>query len=613
MRLLKKVFMIVPMLLLAAFGAFAQKVTFEVNAPSVVSADEVFRLEFSLNAKPDGFTPPAITGFDVLAGPTTSQGQSISIVNGNMTQSVNFTYTYVLQAHAPGKYTIPSAEVTVDGKSYTTHPYPIEVVNEGNSAPQGGTDGDRNRPAAQPSGKLAADDMVLRVTADRRSVYKGQPILVTAKLYTRVMASLESFKTPAFNGFWSQELNVENQRPRRETLNGKVYDAIVLRQFLLYPQQAGTLHIEQFDMTLIAQIVTQSRRQSIFDDFFNGGPEVQEIRKKLTASPIRIEVKEFPSGAPASFNGAVGKFTMESQLPTGSITANSAANYTVKISGTGNLPLIQAPKLNLPNSFEQYNIKTTESLNSTTAGISGYRQFEYPFIARAEGTYPVEPIEFSYFNPDLARYVTLSSKTAEVIVLPDSTGGSVPSRGMVSGMHKEDIKILGQDIRFIKLGKAQLVSRDRIFMASPLYFVLLLLIAAAFVFSLVWLQKRIRESRNAALVRGKRANKVALQRLRAANGYMKADDRRRFFEEMLRALWGYMSDKLNIPVANLTKENVREELLKRGVSAELSARFIEIISECEYAQYSPAVSGQMNDIYQGAVETISKFESVIKR
>ena len=455
--------------------------------------------------------------------------------------------------------------------------------------------------------------MVLRVTADRRSVYKGQPILVTAKLYTRVMASLESFKTPAFNGFWSQELNVENQRPRRETLNGKVYDAIVLRQFLLYPQQAGTLHIEQFDMTLIAQIVTQSRRQSIFDDFFNGGPEVQEIRKKLTASPIRIEVKEFPSGAPASFNGAVGKFTMESQLPTGSITANSAANYTVKISGTGNLPLIQAPKLNLPNSFEQYNIKTTESLNSTTAGISGYRQFEYPFIARAEGTYPVEPIEFSYFNPDLARYVTLSSKTAEVIVLPDSTGGSVPSRGMVSGMNKEDIKILGQDIRFIKLGKAQLVSRDRIFMASPLYFVLLLLIAAAFVFSLVWLQKRIRESRNAALVRGKRANKVALQRLRAANGYMKADDRRRFFEEMLRALWGYMSDKLNIPVANLTKENVREELLKRGVSAELSARFIEIISECEYAQYSPAVSGQMNDIYQGAVETISKFESVIKR
>lgn len=304
---------------------------------------------------------------------------------------------------------------------------------------------------------------------------------------------------------------------------------------------------------------------------------------------------------------------MESQLPTGSITANSAANYTVKISGTGNLPLIQAPKLNLPNSFEQYNIKTTESLNSTTAGISGYRQFEYPFIARAEGTYPVEPIEFSYFNPDLARYVTLSSKTAEVIVLPDSTGGSVPSRGMVSGMNKEDIKILGQDIRFIKLGKAQLVSRDRIFMASPLYFVLLLLIAAAFVFSLVWLQKRIRESRNAALVRGKRANKVALQRLRAANGYMKADDRRRFFEEMLRALWGYMSDKLNIPVANLTKENVREELLKRGVSAELSARFIEIISECEYAQYSPAVSGQMNDIYQGAVETISKFESVIKR
>lgn len=612
MYILKKISMIVPLLLLAASVTFAQKVTFEVNAPSVVGADEVFRLEFSLNAKPEKFTPPAITGFDVLAGPTTSQGQSISIINGNMTQTVNFTYTYVLQAQTPGNYTIPSAEVIVDGKSYTTHPYPIEVVKEEHSAQQGGAGNQSDRPA-QPSNKLAADDMVLRVTADRRSVYKGQPILVTAKLYTRVMASLESFKTPAFNGFWSQELNVENQRPRRETLNGKVYDAIVLRQFLLYPQQAGTLHIEQFDMTLIAQIVTQSHRQSIFDDFFNGGPEVQEIRKKLTATPIRIEVKEFPSGAPASFNGAVGKFTMESQLPDGSITANSATNYTIKISGTGNLPLIQAPKLNLPNSFEQYNIKTTESLNSTTAGISGYRQFEYPFIARAEGSYSIEPVEFTYFNPDLARYVTLSSKAAEVIVQPDSTGNATPARGMVSGMNKEEIKILGQDIRFIKLGKAQLVSRDRIFMASPLYFILMLLIVAAFVFALIWLQKRIRESRNAALVRGKRANKIALQRLRAAAGYMKDEDRRRFFEEMLRALWGYMSDKLNIPVANLTKENVREELLKRGVSDELSARFIEIISECEYAQYSPAVSGQMNEIYQGAVETISKFESVIKR
>ena len=257
----------------------------------------------------------------------------------------------------------------------------------------------------------------------------------------------------------------------------------------------------------------------------------------------------------------------------------------MKISGTGNLTFVQAPKLPLPTSFEQYNVKTTESINTSASGISGYRQFEYPFIARAEGAYDLEPIEFTYFDPQRVQYVTLKSKPLTLEITPDARGGGDAVVMQGRGMSKEEVKMLGQDIRFIKLGGAQLRSE----------------------------RKQIRESQNVALVRGKRANKVAVQRFRAAKRYMEEQNRHAFYEEMLRALWGYMSDKFNIPVANLTKENVREELHKRGVSSEDSQRFTDIITRCDEAQYSPVESARMNDVYSEGVNLISRIESVIKR
>lgn len=610
-RLVKKMVLTSLLLLVSAVG-FSQKVTFESSAPAVVEAGEVFRVEFSLNANPDDFTPPNISGFDVLAGPTTSKGQSISIVNGNVTQNTSFTYTYVLQASSPGKHSISAAQVVVEGKSYSSQPLAIEVVGE--ASQQSGAASSGRQQSAGKNAKIASDDVLVRVLVNRNTVFKGQPIKVTFKLYSRVALSrIEGVKLPAFNGFWTQELNVDNYPVQRETLNSKVYDTRVIKEYLLFPQQAGVLQVEQFDMTVVAQIVTQARRQSLIDDFFSGGASVQEVPKKLSSAPVKITVKELPGGAPTSFNGAVGNFTMTSQLPSSTITTNSSANYVVKISGSGNLPLVQSPKLTLPTSFEQYNIKTTESLSNNGGTISGSRQFEYPFIARAEGTYDIEPIEFTYFNADLSKYITLSTKRLQLTVLPDSTGGRATGGGMVSGLTKEDIKILGQDIRFIKIGAARFTHVDSVFMWSLQYFIILALIIIAFVLALVYLQKRIKEMKNSVLVRGKRANKVALQRLKAAEGYMKSDDSRHFYEEMLRALWGYMSDKLNIPVANLTKENMREELHKRDITVEQSSRFIELISMCEYAQYSPDAMGQMPDIYGSAVQNISKFESLIKK
>ena len=603
---------------LAIFSASAaEKVTFEASSPLTVAVGEAFRVEFALNAYPDKgtFKAPSFDGFDVIAGPAESSGQSIQIVNGAMTKSINYTITYVLLPQAAGNVTVGAAEVTVDGTVYRSNALPIEIVNEGKSPGAGGTQSrprEDSSPDVTAQNQIAKDDILLRAVVSRTSVYKGEPLRVTFKLYERVpVVGYNDVKFPSFNGFWAQELNTDNARRQRETFNGKVYETLVAKEYLLYPQQAGTLVIEPAELTAVAQVVVPGRRN--VDPFFGGGPDFVNVPRKVQSPRINIAVKPLPAGAPASFSGAVGSFTMDAVLPQERLAANSAATYTVKISGTGNLTFVQAPKLTLPASFEQYNVKTTESINTSAAGISGYRQFEYPFIARAEGTYEVEPVEFSYFDPSRMQYMTLKSKALELEITPDAKGGGDALVVQGRGMSKEEVKLLGQDIRFIKLGSPQLRSVREPFLFSAAYWVLFFGILILFAMVYVALRRQIRESQNVALLRGKRANKVAVQRFRAAKRYMEEQNRHAFYEEMLRALWGYMSDKFNIPVANLTKENVREELHKRGVSSEESRRFTAIITKCDEAQYSPAASARMTEVYGEGVDIISRIEAMIKR
>ena len=604
---------------LAIFSASAaEKVTFEANSPLMVAVGEAFRVEFTLNAEPDAdsFKAPSFEGFDVIAGPSVSTGSSIQYINGSISKSFSYGITYVLLPQAAGNVTIGAAEAKGDGTAYRTKPLPIEIVNEGDASrarqqPQGRTGGSGDAQASA-QGQVAKDDILLRAVVSRSSVYKNEPLHVAFKLYTRVpYVNIVPESAPSFNGFWSQDLTDPNSaRVGRETYNGKVYETRVLYDYLLYPQQVGSLTIDPVDMPVVAQVVVQSRNA---DPFFGGGREVFNVPRKVQSQRATVTVKPLPSGAPSSFSGAVGRFTMDTQLPSERIAANSGATFTVKISGTGNLTFVQAPKLPLPTSFEQYNVKTTESINTSATGISGYRQFEYPFIARAEGTYDIEPIEFTYFDPQRVQYVTLRSKPLTLEITPDARGGGDAVVMQGRGMSKEEVKMLGQDIRFIKLGGAQLRSERVPFIFSAAYWILLLGVLALFTMIYVALRKQIRESQNVALVRGKRANKVAVQRFRAAKRYMEEQNRHAFYEEMLRALWGYMSDKFNIPVANLTKENVREELHKRGVSSEDSQRFTDIITQCDEAQYSPVETARMNDVYSEGVNLISRIESVIKR
>lgn len=595
--------------------AFAdEQVTFETSAPMIVSAGEAFRVEFNLNAKPDdkSFEAPSFDGFSVLAGPSVSQGSSIQIVNGSMTRSVSYTITYVLQAPKAGQLTIGVAKIAVDGKSYSTQKTPIEVRqdndNHGSTASQSNQRQEQQSLEQRASNQLAEDDLMLRLSVSRKSVYKGEAVRATLKLYSRVnVIGSEGAKLPSFDGFWSQQLESE-QGPFRETLNGKVYDAYNLGEYILYPQQSGKLTIEPAKITIVAQVFVRSNRQR--NSFFDG-PDIYNLRREVKSPAVTIDVKSFPAGAPASFTGAVGKYTMEAHLSSGQVSANSAANIDLKISGTGNIGFVKEPQIVLPVSFELYDVKSTEQVKTTASGSVGYRQFEYPFIARAEGDYTIAPIEFTYFSPDSGEYVTLTTDSFDLSVTPDKNAPA-SGTGVSPIVSKQDVRLLGNDIRFIKLSEAKLYSASAPLVLSPLYFAIMAAMVLLAVVLYFIIGKRIRDSHNSVLVKGKRANKIAVQRFRAAERYMREMNRHAFYEEMLKAMWGYISDRFNIPIADLTKESMRDELTRRGAADE-AKQLIAIISLCEEAQYSPVEPATMSDLYGRGIDIVSKIESLVKR
>ncbi len=606
------------LLFLFALCTFAvargEEISFEVKVPSVVALGEPFGVEFSINASYRNFEPPTFEGFDVMAGPSTSKSSSVQFMNGKMNQMVNNTISYVLVASTEGEFTIGEASVKADGKTYKTRPAKVKVIKEVQSGSQSGGQQGGQR-AQTPQAMLAEDDVLIVASVDKTRVYKGQPVLVTYKLYTRVAMNAEGQKMPSFAGFWTQRLNVYNNRWLREEYNGKLYDACPIAEYLLFPQQSGEMKVEPMEMSIVAhlQVKNPRRGHDPFADFFDV-PQIQDVRRVVRSKEIMLNVKPLPEGAPSSFSGAVGEFEMSVTPPADEIVANSAVTYVVKIAGEGNLSMIQAPQINLPSTFEQYSVKSSESIQTTARGVSGYRQFEYPMIARAEGDFFIPELEFTYFNPRLAKYVTLTAPEHAIHVTPDeSVASGMPNAALVSGIDKEEIKFLGRDIRFIHLGDAELRPSGKMFMFSGLWFAIAGGMVVVFVLLMVWLARYLKEMRNQATLKGKRANKVALARFRTAERYMKEQNTRGFYEEMLRGLWGYLGDKLNIPAADLTKENVREQLNRKGVGVEDVEGYVALITDCEYAQYAPSGSGEIEDAYLRGVAAISRLESVINK
>ncbi len=619
-RLLLKIIFTIAALGIVISTYAAEKVEFKANVPLLVTVGEPFPVEFSLNAKPesDSFAAPKFDGFDVIAGPSISNGTSIQIINGDITRTVSYKYTYILMAQSAGNFTISSASVTVDDAKYRSQSIPVEVVKESEQLQQqgGGSQGSGRSQTQQSSERAASsrigkDDVMLRMMLSREDVYKGEPFKAVIKLYTRVdIVNNDNLKLPTFNGFWAQDITDSRQQgARRETYNGKVYDTHIVREYLLYPQQSGELKIESAQLDIVAQVVIQGRN---IDPFFGGGHEFYNVRRHLETPEVTLDVKRLPEGAPASFSGAVGKYSIELIPPASTtIKANAASTIKLRVSGKGNLSFVQAPKLELPNSFEQYNVRTTESLRNEADGTSGYKEFEYPFIARAEGDYTIPAITFSYFDPKTKSYTKVSTNPFSMTITVDESNSGAAQ--IVRGTSKMDVELLGSDIRFIKLGEGRFTSRTEPFILSGLYYMIVMAMVVFVVLLFVVLRRKIKDSKNEALRRGKRASKVAVQRFKSAKKSMDDGDEKSFYKEMLRGLWGYMSDKLNIPVADLTKECVRDELMKRGGSTDVAQAFSTIISRCDEAQYSPMASAEMDEVYGHGLQLVSQIETLFKR
>ncbi len=596
-------------LLLAMNFSFAQEVVLEAYAPSLVAVGEQFRLNYSINKQPTSLTPPEIKNFEILAGPSSSHSTSVQVINGRVTQSETIAYTYILEANKEGKFTLEPAVAIVDGKELKSNPITIEVIKQANANQQQQSQGGQQQEQAQTRDDLPNSELFVGVDVSRRSVYLGEPIYATLKIYTRVsLANFEDLKFPSFNGFWSQEIetapNIEFQR---ENINGKIYNVGIIKRYLLFPQKNKTIEIDPFELVVLYQ-QRVNRSQSIFDEFFGS---VETFRKKLVSKPISINVMDLPANAPESFKGGVGNFKLEPSLDKKVVKTNEAITLKLKVTGSGNIKLIESPKIEFPEGFEVFDPKTSDNISTSANGASGSKLFEYVAIPRTPGNFSIPPIEMTYFDPAKAQYVTLKSDEYSIKVTSD---GNDSGASQVYGYSKEDIKFIGKDIRFIKTSKLNAKPYASFFIGSVLFYIIIIILLTGFAAAVYYMSKHQKELSDIMLVKNKKANKIARKRLQIAESHLKTSNRDLFFEEIHKAMWGYLSDKLSIPVSLLTSDNARIEMSNRSIADSDVEEFMQIISVCEFARFAPATdNSEMSLLFNRAHELIMKFESIIKK
>lgn len=585
---------------LSAFTAAAQN-SFTVDAPAVVATGEIFRIVFTAsyaNGNVSDFTPPSFEGMEVLAGPVQSSSFSSQIINGQSTTSRTQSYTYTVRVTQEGKLTLASASVRIGKETYSTEPKNIEAV-KGEVPAQGQASSARNT--------KAGDDLKLRMSVDKSRVVVGEPVIVTLKLYVQssAISGFEDVRFPVFDGFWSQEIDApQNIQFVRENYNGQVYNAALLRRYMLLPQQTGDLTIDPSELVCLLQVRSESSgSRSIFDEFFDS---YQTIRKRVTSEPVTVKVSALPSGAPASFTGGVGSFRLSAGFDSDSVSAHEATSLKVVISGTGNINLVEAPKVQLPSDFETYDVRKTDNITTGASGASGTLTFEYPFIPRAPGEFEVAPVEFTYYDIEAGRYRTLSSGPLRLKV---GEGTGRDAAVVASGVNKRSVESLGEDIRFIST-TPHLRKAGRMMAGSPAMYIIAALIVLAAAVVWILLGRSIARRSDIAGTRNRKAMKVARARLKNASAFLRQGLYGAFYEELHKALYGYISDKLMLPVADLTRERIGEELRSRGKDEAVIQEILDILDACGYARYAPVTeSGAMEKHYGQAVKVISQIES----
>lgn len=613
MTMLRKI-LIFTGLILIVLAVSAEDPRLEMSAPNAVSVGDQFRLTFSVNARGENLKLPDLSSFDVLMGPSTSSSTSIQMINGRTSQSQTFSYTYILRAKEQGTFNIRPGSIEVEGRVIQSNPLTIQVVTgrpqQSQQSQQPQQQGDSQVQSETQSGTISREDLFLRLELNKRNVYKGEQIIATVKLYANPNLPLTGFEEvtlPTYEGFFTQDIDIPQQiNFTREVYNDKIYQVGVLKKTVLFPQQSGNITIRPFNITVLVQ--QRVRQRSFFDDFFSG---LQTARAKLTSDPVTLSIRDLPA-APADYYGGVGNFTISSEISDTEVTTNDAVTLKLTINGTGNLRLLQTPKLELASDFDLYDPRTTDNIRVSDGGMSGSRTVEYLFQPRFEGNYTIPSIHFAFFNPATGQYERRSTPEYSLQVSKGDEDRS--SSGVMRTVRRQDLQLIGQDIRFIWQKPVPLRVAGQTFFGSNLFYGLYLAGILGFLIFFLVYRKKLRENANVALVRNKKANRVARRHLRVAAANLKTNQENAFYESVLKAFWGYLSDKLGIPVANLKRETAIEGLRKYEVEETLINELLSVVDQCEFARFAPSGGNQaMQDVYHSAEKVISKMEKQIKR
>ena len=581
---------------------------FTVNVPSQVSVGENFRLVYTIdtqNAKDFriGDIPEAL---EIITGPYTSKQTSYMMVNGHTTGSSSITFTFILCATKNGVYTIPPAHITANGKRLSSRNAKVKVSGESQNtggAPRMHDDSD-NMPDLRDAGTpISGKDLFIKVSANKKRVHEQEPILLTYKVYTLVDLTQLEGKMPDLTGFHTQEIPLPQQKSFHiERVNGRPYKCVTWSQYVMYPQMTGKLEIPS--ITFNGTVIQQNRNVDPFEAFLNGGSGYIEVKRAIKAPGVTIQVDPLPQ-RPSNFSGGVGKFNISAQLNKSEVKANEPITIRVIIGGTGNLKLIKQPQVKFPKDFDTYDAKITDKTKLTANGVEGNMIYDFLAVPRNQGSYVIPPIEFVYYDIEANAYKTVRTQEFKL----DIAKGDGNVNAAVDYSNLKD-----KDIHPIKEGEIEIQDINDIFYNSTAYWIILSLLFVIFASVLIIFRKRAIDNADITRLKIKKANRVATRRLKYANTLMLKNEHDKFYDEVLRALWGYVGDKLNMPVEQLSKDNIAERLTQKNVDDETTSMFIRAVDECEYNRYAPGdTKGNMNQTFEAAMTAIIKIENVLRK
>ncbi len=607
----KKIFLLLS-ICLTVLTVKAQKLV--ASAPEVVDAGTQFRLTYTINSHDvSNFQVGEIPAdLEILIGPTTSSQSSYQYINGKGTSTQSITYTFILYASKNGTYKIPSAQIKVNGKKVESNALTVKVegvANPNNANGQNGSPRNNGRHNQQQDAgsKISSSDLFIVASVSKKRVNEQEPLLLTYKAYTRVGLNNLSNESPDLKGFHVQEINLPQQRSlKRESYNGQAYNSVVWRQYIIFPQMTGEIVIPEVQFE--AYVLQRVANVDPFEAFFNGGSGYTEVKKTIKAPAVKIQVDPLPQ-RPTNFSGGVGDFNISATIDKTEVKANDPINLRVVVSGTGNLKLIKEPAVNFPKDFDIYDAKQTDKTKLTINGLEGSMIYEFLAVPRHQGKYEIPPIEFVYYNPKKDVYETAKTESFALTVAKGDNNG-----GMVNYNNQEELKELNKDIRYIKTGNVEIRKSKDYFYASTAYWIILALLCIVFVSLFIIFRQKAIENADITRIKGKQANKVASKRLKKAAKLMSAGDASHFYDEVLKALWGYVGDKLSMPIEQLSRENISQRLAERNIDDATISLFIRALDECEFERYAPGdVTGNMNKTYEAAMTAITTIENIMKR